>query len=403
MKNKNGELRACDENEDFKRDKVIKILCKAVESRRKEGENSVVVSNDFLYFINSIMDILEESFREYSFKIIHYTKRYYEEFIGEVQRIKDNIGDFFSITTSWNTYKNDNSKLEFTVTIEQAEWFCDFIQKYRYTCNPYYYMNFSWGLSSGESNLLNLLTSFYYIFDKDYTEERNGQYKIENMNVQGDKVSCDTVLVFIDEADLTFHPEWQRQFVKIITSFLPKIYSEECCKEIQIIMSTHSPLLLSDMPSENAIYLKRTNNNKNAVSQNAEIYTFGQNIHLLLKNSFFLEHGTIGEFASTKINEIIAGIREIEESLEGKKSDACNIMEMKEKVQKYKDAAGLLADGIIRGKLLERILQCEELLQDRESKLPYENMCDEELEEKILQMKRELNRRKENDKNHTHI
>lgn len=107
--------------------------------------------------------------------------------------------------------------------------------------------------------------------------------------------------MFMDEADLTYHPEWQRRFVSILTAFIQEIYPKECCREVQIILSTHSPLLLGDMPSRNVIYLKK--DEKTGITQTdgrGRIETFGQNIHLILRDSFFLSDGTIGEFAGKR-------------------------------------------------------------------------------------------------------
>ena len=96
----------------------------------------------------------------------------------------------------------------------------------------------------------------------------------------------------MDEADLTYHPEWQRQLIKILTAFLPLEFGSCGLNNIQLILTTHSPLLLGDIPPNNVIYLKENTNNIN---------TFGQNIHTILKDSFFLKNG-IGAFAADKIN-----------------------------------------------------------------------------------------------------
>ena len=59
--------------------------------------------------------------------------------------------------------------------------------------------------------------------------------------------------------------------------------------QYQIVLSTHSPLLLGDMPQHNVIYL-RTNDETGIteVDNSGRLETFGQNIHLILRDSFFL-------------------------------------------------------------------------------------------------------------------
>ena len=94
----------------------------------------------------------------------------------------------------------------------------------------------------------------------------------------------------IDEADLTYHPEWQRQFISILTAFLPKVYQAPL--QMQVVLSTHSPIILSDIPKENIMYLE----------EGHEKETFGQNIHTIFADSFTLKKtSTIGQFASKKI------------------------------------------------------------------------------------------------------
>lgn len=68
--------------------------------------------------------------------------------------------------------------------------------------------------------------------------------------------------------------------------------SEGCCQNIQVILSTHSPLLLGDVPQQNVIYLRcgGEGNHENVINRAGE-GTFGQNIHLLFKDSFSWNKG----------------------------------------------------------------------------------------------------------------
>ncbi|MBP7284264.1 MAG: AAA family ATPase [Leptospiraceae bacterium] len=130
-------------------------------------------------------------------------------------------------------------------------------------------------------------------------------------------------LILIDEGETGFHPEWQRKYLKYLIDFFPQIYPD---KQIQIILTTHSPFLASDLPKENIIFLQKAESKTEEEKKgNYEIVngvkyengkcivvdglkkdkTFGANIHTLLSDSFFLEDGLIGEFAKGKINEII--------------------------------------------------------------------------------------------------
>ena len=68
-----------------------------------------------------------------------------------------------------------------------------------------------------------------------------------------------------------------------------------------IIIVTHSPFVLSDIPKENILFLKEGKN----VTETMSLNTFGANINELLAESFFLSGGFIGEFAKTKIESLV--------------------------------------------------------------------------------------------------
>lgn len=107
------------------------------------------------------------------------------------------------------------------------------------------------------------------------------------------KEENDSILI-IDECELFLHPAWQKRFINLLN----KVFDNYAYKR-QIIISSHSPFLLSDIPKQNVIFLK------NGEQVDVNIDTFGANIHTLLSHGFFMEDGLMGEFAKDKINEII--------------------------------------------------------------------------------------------------
>lgn len=56
-------------------------------------------------------------------------------------------------------------------------------------------------------------------------------------------VENDSAILFIDEGDLYYHPEWQRLYI----SDLCKIIEEAVPCNLQIIIATNSPFILSDI------------------------------------------------------------------------------------------------------------------------------------------------------------
>lgn len=116
--------------------------------------------------------------------------------------------------------------------------------------------------------------------------------------------SLDSFVLLIDEGESTLHPNWQKMYIKFMIDFFEKNYPN---KKIHIIYSTHSPYLLSDLPKENVIFLKKDEigNCKNVTNIEDIEQTFGANIHTLLSHGFFMEDGLMGEFAKDRINLII--------------------------------------------------------------------------------------------------
>lgn len=105
-----------------------------------------------------------------------------------------------------------------------------------------------------------------------------------------------TLTLIIDEIETSLHPQWQKEFLKLLIELLS--YVKDKSKNIQLILAGHSPFIVSDLPKENIIFLEDSMQ-VNGVEKKE---TFGANIHTLLSDSFFVEGGLIGEFAKSKID-----------------------------------------------------------------------------------------------------
>jgi predicted ATP-binding protein involved in virulence len=166
-------------------------------------------------------------------------------------------------------------------------------------------------LSFGEKQLLTQLhyilnhvtssTYEYYVPPYQHRDENNeeigdevGDY-IDNNDIK----AC---LIFVDEFEIGLHPEWQKKTIQYIISFL-----EVLDIKIHIILTSHSPFLLSDIPKQNIIFLDKDENGNCKVVDGLKDkkQTFGANIHTLLSDSFFMEDGLMGEFAKGKIDKAI--------------------------------------------------------------------------------------------------
>lgn len=209
-------------------------------------------------------------------------------------------------------------------------------------------LDYSWGLSSGEENMLRLFAMLHSAFG----EGEDGRWAIRNRETLVDKapVSCDSVLLLMDEADLTLHPDWQRRLIDILTAAIPRIFSKGRIGDVQLLLSTHSPLLLGDIPAGNVLYLG---------PENAAINTFGQNIHTILRDGFFLKQGTIGEFAAKKIDSIAKWLKEFLAHKEAP-SEA-----EEQELSEIRGMVDLVAPGLIRAKLESMLLEAERRLKPK--------------------------------------
>ena len=95
-------------------------------------------------------------------------------------------------------------------------------------------------LSSGEQELLNLLSRLYYAVVI-------GPQKFDNLRSPS--------LLLLDEAEIGFHPEWQRQYVNRLCKFI-QLLLVPTGHNFQIILTSHSPIILSDIPKCCTNFLK---------------------------------------------------------------------------------------------------------------------------------------------------
>lgn len=253
----------------------------------------------------------------------------------------------------------------------QPVWFIEFYQQYLKACGSTPYLTLDWGLSSGEENLLKMFTNLQEVLCPAGHQKRiicNAKGEIEDGVFE-----CITLWLFLDEADLTYHPEWQRQFMAILTTFLQEVYPSEICREMQIFLSTHSPLMLGDFPSRCVAYLRYCDKDGTKyVDDSGCVDTFGENLFTLLHSSFYLRNGEIGEIAKKKIQNVIDFLTKTHKQLEaGRLEDAARTDACRELQRHQDETVALLADGPIKTKLRLELNHLEEQLISSRSSREY--------------------------------
>lgn len=206
-------------------------------------------------------------------------------------------------------------------------------------------------LSSGEEQMYAVLTNVLYHI-KNIISLENGL---------NDIIPYNNILIFLDEIELYFHPEYQRIFIKklldsiqlLINSTNPIIFNG-----VHIIFTTHSPFILSDIPSQKVLKLE---NGKPKLCDNMN--SFAGNIYDLLNDEFFLKDGAIGAFTAYRIQSILK----------------------KECVSKEDaDIIDLIGDPFLKGVIKKQIA---------------EKLSDEFLDNEIKRLQEIKNRRKQDDTN----
>uniref|UniRef100_UPI0022436FFA AAA family ATPase n=2 Tax=Serratia grimesii TaxID=82995 RepID=UPI0022436FFA len=107
-------------------------------------------------------------------------------------------------------------------------------------------------------------------------------------------------IILLDEYDKHLHPEWARTFLNHTLNFLSNAYSKY---KFQLIITTHSPYIISDMRRQNVIKLTHHIDEDKYVSTKSQ-KSFASNIYDIINDSFYLSQ-PIGEFAISKINWIL--------------------------------------------------------------------------------------------------
>ena len=199
--------------------------------------------------------------------------------------------------TNFFKYKNPKyqdaveilSKMSFSKNYELQKTFVLDVEKhnsdlkklvsiYEKTYSEQPYLQIDFGVSAGEFCLLKLISDLYEL------KEKSADKKYKN------------IVLFLDEPDNGLHFRWQRMLAVWMKDICDSIFKD---KKVQIVMTTHSPLLLSDIPDYNVTYVD-TMSIKEVTKK-----TFANNINGLFLDSFFLDSdGVIGEYAKTKVNEL---------------------------------------------------------------------------------------------------
>lgn len=142
-------------------------------------------------------------------------------------------------------------------------------------------------LSSGERQFL-FTTScvIYHLSNLRSVRKGRPKYRIYN--------------VVLDEVEICFHPEYQRTFLRDFILLINRLGISYMCG-INILITTHSPFILSDIPQTNILYLEDGKRKLHEDFKNP----FAANVNDILYQDFFMKNGFMGALAQHKILRLV--------------------------------------------------------------------------------------------------
>ena len=147
-------------------------------------------------------------------------------------------------------------------------------------------------LSSGERQFLYMMSTLVY-----------HAINLKTIAKDVNRVQYNKLNLVMDEVEICFHPELQRQFINKMIDVLTRMKLNEHF-DINILLTTHSPFVLSDIPAANLLCMEKGEPKKvDEVLQQ----TFCANVYDLLSSHFFMKQ-FIGDFAARKLDKIVERI-----------------------------------------------------------------------------------------------
>ncbi|CAE6916013.1 AAA domain [Vibrio sp. B1ASS3] len=212
-------------------------------------------------------------------------------------------------------------------------------------------------LSSGEKQKIYVISSILYHL-------RN----LDSVSASGNKdlIKFNYVNIFLDEVELCFHPELQRTFIYDLRKAINKlnlnyIYGVNFC------FVTHSPFLLSDIPSGNIMFLDNNKDKSTSPNKLSSIHqnTFAANVHDLLIDGFFMD-SSIGKFAEETIREIVKFHSKVirNDDINSLKEEYLSLSE------RFEYTHEIISDSYIKGVVYNHLSEIKDklnLLQDKDS------------------------------------
>ncbi len=295
----------------------------------------------------------------------------------KAQYIDRPLGEFFARTSRYESIKNDDGTYSLKVSsIDDSSQVLDLVEIYT-SCEAlggFAEFTFDPPLSAGEQTLISLYSRIWEMFEDRRSLEAD--YHGEDFSEVYAGMWESGWLIVLDEAEVTLHPDWQRT---LINNLLKTFNATFPGFNVHFIFATHSPILLSDIPQGNVVFLKKEGvQAKEEARSTVMPQTFAANIFDLYKDSFFLDNGTMGAFAASKVDKLLKRLNPVRD---GKETDEAYQERLSESWKSIGSddlkVANLIGDPFLSRYVYRRL---EELGKDSgelpDDELPYDGVVD---------------------------
>lgn len=245
---------------------TMELIYKLVKTIKRDKSHISLKIRQTLHFLNALKNGAIKSQKILTRKISH--REYFlcvdeGKDLRSMRDIQEYLPpSFFQIEILMNRFENGERVNDTPIPIEQMS---AGERQYLYTFSTYIY------------HVLNLLSI-----------QESHRVRYRNINL------------ILDEVEICFHPEFQRRFVYELLGYIKRLFMNRNAS-FNILIATHSPFILSDIPQSNILYLE---DGKMVMPEGIK-NPFAANICDILYQSFFLKQGFVGEFARKKIKHII--------------------------------------------------------------------------------------------------
>lgn len=294
---------------------------------------------------------------------LYFLKKYSLDKVGE---LIDEDNKVLKLSSWWNNVKEEVSLEGIKTGTEFEEYLREFVILPDTTIEHF---------STGQYAKFSFLAKLYWFLNGskggiEYCNILAGDYLFSNEEVL---LKDETAIIFIDEGETYYHPEWQRQYIELLLQMV-----NADLRKVQIVVTTNSPFMMSDILGNDIVYLSN-GKEKDTAELRKEECTLGQNIHTLLKKNFFMDY-TIGEYAKNLIDRIIFCLQKDSKNIEGEVKN--KLQTYFDDIENYYDAIHLLIEQI--GEPVYKV-RLEEMLENS----PIANQKNDEVEMQIRELEKE--------------